>query len=193
MSQFLNDYFQQYKELAFVPEIYKEIERFKDLAAATREAGGKLLFAGNGASASLAQHGAVDFTKQGGVRATTFHDPNLITCFANDFGYDYWVAKAIEHYSEQDDAVVLISVSGTSPSVVRAAEYARSISLPVVSFTGRRRDNPLRQLSDIGFWVPSDAYNVVECIHGIWLTATIDMLIGEAVYETRAIRTVSFG
>jgi D-sedoheptulose 7-phosphate isomerase len=56
-----------------------------------------------------------------------------------------------------------------------------------VSFTGRDADNPLKQLSDIALHVPSHAYNVVESIHGIWLTAAIDLLIGEAVYETRAV------
>lgn len=186
-KHFLDDYFDQYRRLAFEPRIYAEIERFRDLAAATRERGAKMMFAGNGASASLSEHGAVDFTKQGRVRAVTFHDPNLITCFANDYGYDHWMAKAIEHHAQPGDAVVLISVSGRSPSVVNAARHARDAGLPVVSFTGREEDNPLKSLSDIALWVPSHAYNVVESIHGIWLTATIDLLIGESVYETSAL------
>jgi D-sedoheptulose 7-phosphate isomerase len=185
MSDFLDGYFDQYRQLAFGRDVYETIERFRDLAVETREKGGKMMFAGNGASASLSEHGAVDFTKQGGVRSITFHDPNLITCFANDYGYDNWMAKAVEHHAKPEDAVVLISVSGVSPSVVNAAKYARSASLPVVGFSGRDADNPLRRLSDIAFYVPSHAYNVVECIHGIWLTAAIDLLIGEAVYETR--------
>lgn len=182
---FLSDYFDEYRKLAFVDEVMPLIEQYRGLATSVRDAGGKQMFSGNGASASAAEHGAVDFTKQGKVTSVTFHDPNLITCFANDFGYDHWVAKAIEHYAKPEDAVVLISVSGTSPSVVNAARYARDAGLPVVSFTGRNPDNPLRELSDIGFFVPSHAYNVVECIHTIWLTATIDLLIGNPVYETR--------
>jgi D-sedoheptulose 7-phosphate isomerase len=184
---FLNPYFVQYKQLAFREEVFPVIESFRDLAAQIRDRGGKLIFAGNGASASLAEHGAVDFTKQGGVRSVTFHDPNLITCFANDYGYDHWIAKAIEFHADPKDAVVLISVSGTSPSVVNAAKFAKSKSIPVVSLTGRSPENPLKQLSDIAFHAPSDAYNVVENIHGIWITAVIDLLIGAAVYETRAL------
>jgi D-sedoheptulose 7-phosphate isomerase len=186
-TDFLAPYFAQYTQLAFRKEIFPVIEHFRDLAAQIRDKGGKLIFAGNGASASLAEHGAVDFTKQGGVRSVTFHDPNLITCFANDYGYDHWIAKAIEFHADGKDGVVLISVSGTSPSVVNAAKFARSRALPIVSFTGRSPENPLKQLSDIAFHVPSDAYNVVESIHGIWITAVIDLLIGSAVYETRAI------
>jgi D-sedoheptulose 7-phosphate isomerase len=184
-SDFLTGYFEEYRRLAFGEECHAPIQEFAELAVKVRTRGGKLMFAGNGASASTSEHGAVDLTKQGRVRAVTFHDPNLITCFANDFGYDHWIAKAIEHYAKQEDAVVLISVSGTSPSVVNAARYAQSVGLPVVSFTGRKPDNPLRQLSDVAFFVPSDAYNIVECIHTIWLTAAIDLLIGHSVYETR--------
>lgn len=186
-NAFLTTYFEEYQKLAFGPESHAAIEKLADLAAQVRDRGGKLIFAGNGASASTSEHGAVDFTKQGKVRSITFHDPNLITCFANDFGYDNWIAKAIEYHAGPEDAVVLISVSGTSPSVVNAARYAKSVGLPIVSFTGRKPDNPLRQLSKVAFFVPSDAYNVVECIHTIWLTAAIDLLIGSSVYETRAI------
>ena len=56
----------------------------------------------------------------------------------------------------------------------------------VVAFTGRSPDNPLAQTADLNFFVKSDAYNVVENIHSIWLTATVDYVIGKAVYETRA-------
>ena len=185
-KEFLDAYFDEYRRLSFPAEVYPLIEQYRDLAGRVRDAGGKQMFAGNGASASAAEHGAVDFTKQGKVRSMTFHDPNLITCFANDFGYDHWMAKAIEHHYKLEDAVVLISVSGTSPSVVNAAKLARDAGLPVVSFTGRDPNNPLKQLSDLAFHVPSDAYNLVECVHCIWITATIDLMIGSPVYETRA-------
>lgn len=186
-NNFFDTYFEEYKRLAFAPDVFPHLAALSALARARAMAGGKLMFAGNGASASLAEHGAVDLTKQGRVRAVTFHDPNLMTCFANDFGYDYWMAKAIEHYSDPEDAVVLISVSGESPSVVNAAQTAKDLGLPVVAFTGRKADNTLGQLADLHFYVASEAYNVVECIHGIWLTTAIDHLIGKSVYETRAL------
>lgn len=61
------------------------------------------------------------------------------------------------------------------------------MGLKVVSFTGRDADNPLKAASDLAFWVPSHAYNIVENLHSVWLTATIDYLIGKAEYETRAL------
>lgn len=186
-ADFLDSYFQQYRDLLVSDEVKARIADFAALALEVRAAKGKMMFAGNGASASISEHGAVDFTKQGGVRAVTFHDPNLMTCFANDFGYDHWVAKALEHYADPGDAVVLISTSGRSPSVVNAALTARRMGLKVVAFTGRDADNPLKAAADLNFWVPSNAYNVVENLHSIWLTATIDYLIGKAEYETRAL------
>ena len=182
--QFLNDYFTEYKALAFSDEVQETIEQFKNLAETVKKSNSKMMFAGNGASAAISAHGAVDFTKQGGVRGVTFNEADLITCFANDFGYENWIAQAIEHYYDENDVVVLISVSGTSPSVVNAAKKAKELGLKVVTFTGRDIDNDLRAYADVDFWVDSHAYNIVECIHMIWLCSAIDLLIGKAEYET---------
>ena len=183
-TQWLDTYFENYKRLGFEESVYATLEAFADLARQARDSGKKLMFAGNGASAAIAAHGSVDFTKQGGVRAINFNEADLITCFANDYGYDHWMAKAVEFYGDPGDTVVLISVSGTSPSVVEAAKHAKDAGLNVVTFTGRSADNALRQLGDINFWVDSHAYNIVECIHMIWITTAIDMVIGKAEYET---------
>lgn len=182
-AAWLDDYFERYKTIMARRDVYPALQAFHDLAIRVRETGGQLMFAGNGASASIASHGAVDFTKQGRVRSRDFNEPNLITCFANDFGYDNWMARAIEFHAGPADAVVLISVSGKSPSVVNAARYARCRNLPVVAFTGSGADNPLRALADIDFWVESRAYNVVECIHMIWLMTVVDRLVGKAEYS----------
>jgi D-sedoheptulose 7-phosphate isomerase len=165
--QFLNDYFSEYKKLAFSDGVQETIKQFKELAETVKKSNSKMMFAGNGASAAISAHGAVDFTKQGGVRGITFNEADLITCFANDFGYENWIAQAIEHYYDENDVVVLISVSGTSPSVVNAAKKAKELGLKVVTFTGRHIDNDLRAYADVDFWVDSHAYNIVECIHMI--------------------------
>ena len=78
---------------------------------------------------------------------------------------------------------MLISVSGESPSVISAAKTARKEGIPVITFSGREQDNSLKTLGDINFWVDSHAYNIVECIHMIWVTTVIDALIGKAEYE----------
>ena len=57
-------------------------------------AGKKVIIAGNGGSAAMASHVAVDFTKAAGIRAINFNEADLITCFSNDYGYEHWVAQA---------------------------------------------------------------------------------------------------
>jgi len=181
-SDWLEDYFARYGLALKADGVGDKLVAFHDLAVATREAGGKLMFAGNGASASIASHARVDFTKQGRVQAIDFNEPNLITCFSNDFGFENFMAKGVEYYGNPGDALVLISVSGRSPNVLKAAEYAKLHGLKVVSFTGAAPDNPLRNLSDIDFWLDSRAYNVVECVHMVWLMTVVDMLVGRAEY-----------
>jgi D-sedoheptulose 7-phosphate isomerase len=178
----LDDYYARYVKVLSNRSAYRPIVQFYELALAVRRRNGKMMFAGNGASASIASHGAVDFTKQGRVTSRDFNEPNLITCFSNDFGYDKWIAKAVEFYAAPGDALVLISVSGKSPSVVNAAHAAKERGLPVVGFTGSAPDNPLRALSDVDFWVGSRAYNVVECVHMMWMMTVVDMLVGRAEY-----------
>ena len=180
---FLDDYFSEYKNKAFSKEIYISLTEFKLLALDVRRNKKKMMFAGNGASAAISAHGAVDFTKQAGVRGVTFNEADLITCFANDFGYDLWMAKAIEMYGDTGDVVVLTSVSGSSPSVIEAAKYARSHGMKIVTFSGKTIDNELRSLGDINFFVDSRAYNIVEGIHMMWMTCVVDMVIGKSEYS----------
>jgi D-sedoheptulose 7-phosphate isomerase len=181
-TAWLDEYNARY-EVAFSMEHRQTLRAFHDLAVRVRASGNKLIFAGNGASASISSHGRVDFTKQAKVNAVDFNEPNLITAFSNDYGYENWIAKALDFFAVPGDAVVLISVSGRSPNIVKAAEYARANQLPVVGFSGSAPDNPLRRLSDIDFYLPSRAYNVVECVHMIWLTTVVDMVVGRAEYS----------
>lgn len=182
-QEWLDTYFDLYKSASFAPSIYKDLIAFRDLVLEVRARGNKLMFAGNGASASIASHARVDFTKQGKCRSLDFNEPNLITAFANDYGFENFMARATEFFADDGDVLVLISVSGTSPNCVEAAKYARSRGLKVVSFTGKSPDNPLRQASDIGFWIDSAAYNIVECTHMLWICTVVDMVIGKAEYS----------
>lgn len=179
---FLDNYLAHYEKNIIATEAKESILEMRRMIAHMLQEGGKLIFAGNGASAAIASHCALDFTKQAGVRAVCFNDPSLITAFANDYGYEQWVAKAIGFYAETRDIVVLISSSGSSSNIVNAAKYAREKGLKIITFTGFSPDNPLRQLGDLNFWVDSKAYNIVECTHLIWLTTVIDLIIGKAEY-----------
>ena len=181
-DEWLQSYFDRYRIALFESDVRPQIEAFRDAAIEVQRNDSKILFAGNGASAAIASHVSTDFTKQARIRAVNFNEAGLITCFSNDFGYEQWIAKAVEFYAQPKDAVVLISCSGRSPNVVKAAETARAKGLTVITFTGFAGDNPLKTLGQINFWVDSRAYNIIECVHMIWITTVIDLLIGEAEY-----------
>lgn len=183
MEKFYKAYFEDYKSLAFSDEVYSLLDSFKSLALQVKKSDAKLIFSGNGASAAISAHAAVDFTKQAKVRGVTFNEADLITCYSNDYGYENWMSEAIKSYSKKNDVIVLTSVSGESPSIVNAAITARSLGLKVVTFTGRDQNNSLKLHGDINFWVNSHAYNIVECIHMIWVTTVIDAIVGNSVYE----------
>jgi len=183
MNKFLEDYYKEYEFNLKTDCLFDNLILLKTLFEKTSKNGYKVIFSGNGASAAIASHAALDFTKQGRIKSTTFHDPALITAYSNDYGYEEWLAKALESHMQNKDVLVLISVSGESPNVIKAAEYAKSIGVKLVTFTGKDENNSLKTLGDINFWVNSNAYNIVEGIHMIWLTTVVDMIIGKSVYS----------
>ncbi len=146
------------------------------LLSAVKGRNGKVILVGNGGSAAIASHVAVDLTKTIGVRAVNFNEADLITCLANDFGYEQWVAKALEFYADQGDVVIVISSSGRSANIVNGAVKAKDMGLDLVTFSGFDKENPLRRLGGMNFWVDSRDYNVVEMTHHIWLLAIADQL-----------------
>ncbi|MBF0570605.1 MAG: SIS domain-containing protein [Candidatus Omnitrophica bacterium] len=157
----------------------KVLEKTKGLIKGTSAVGGKIIIAGNGASAVIASHVAVDLTKASGVRAVNFNEADLITCFANDYGYEHWIEKALDFYADGKDVVILISSSGQSANIVNAALKAKAMGLKVITLSGFREDNNLRKLGDINLWVNSSEYNIVETVHQAWLLAVVDQIASE--------------
>ncbi len=143
----------------------------------------RVIFAGNGASSAIASHASLDFKKQAKINSLSFSDAAFITAYSNDYGYDNWLAKAIEHNCTDQDVIVLISSSGKSQNILNAAQYAQKNHNTVVSFTGFNKNNPLDSLSDLGFWVDSHAYNIIENVHQIWLMGICDLIIGKTEYN----------
>jgi len=137
----------------------------------------KIILVGNGGSAAIASHLTVDFINAAKIKALNFTDSGIITCFANDYGYENWVAKALEYYADTGDIVILISSSGQSENMLIAAKMAKSMNVDVITLSGFSPDNPLRQLGVVNLWVDSSTYNIVEMTHHIWLLAIVDYII----------------
>ena len=182
---FLTDYFNECKSFISNQEVIQLCKDAKKMILKTSESEGKLMFAGNGASASVANHASLDFTKQAKIKSINFNESALITAFANDYGYENWIQKAVEYYGDNKDTLILISSSGQSPNVVNAAKYAIDNSINVITFTGFEPNNPLLMSGNINFWLNSKSYNIIEGIHQLWLMSICDLIIGKKEYSVK--------
>ena len=179
----IKEYFDLYKKSIFDNDVIDDIIQIKDMWLSAKKNGNKIIFAGNGGSAAMASHCAVDLTKNAGVRAINFNEADLITCFSNDYGYEKWVEKAISFYADEGDSLILISAGGNSPNMINGAKEARKKKInKIITLTGNSNDNNLRKLGDINFWVDSKAYNHIENVHQILLLSLVDLIIGKTEY-----------
>ena len=176
MKKFFNNYFDliddgnrsvEHSKLILISEMINQVN--KD--------GGTIFIVGNGGSAAIASHAAIDLTKAANIPATTFNDSSLLTCFANDYGYEYWVEKALEFYGKKDDMVILISSSGQSKNIINGARKAKEMGLPLITFSGFSSKNELREMGDVNLWIDSSKYNIVEIVHQTWMLSIIDSII----------------
>ena len=145
----------------------------------------KVILVGNGGSASTASHVAVDLSKNANIRAINFNEPNLITCLANDYGFENYFKEAIRIYADAGDLIVFISCSGESKNLINAIKFSKSKKFKCITLTGRSKTNTLRKInkSGVNFWVNSNSYNIIESVHMTWLLSIVDSIIGTSVYE----------
>jgi D-sedoheptulose 7-phosphate isomerase len=181
-KRFIKAYFEEFGKCAFEELTENSLIKVSELLTETKNNNKKVLFAGNGASATIANHCALDYTKQAKIRSISFSDSGFLTAYGNDYGYDCWVEKALEHYADKGDIVVLISSSGKSPNILNAASFANKKGLKTITFSGFEIDNPLKQLGEVNFWVNSKSYNIVETTHMLWLVTICDLIIGKKEY-----------
>ena len=146
-KNWLKEYFNLYKKPLFDESVFIRLLELKQDLETMHEGGGKTMIMGNGGSAAMASHVAVDFSKNAKIRMVNFNEADLITCLANDYGYEHWMAKAIEIYGDDGDQVILISSSGRSPNILNAARMAKEKDCKVITFTGFDENNSLKSIN----------------------------------------------
>lgn len=145
-------------------------EGFSEIASKIQEVkatGKKVMVIGNGGSAAIASHFHVDLCNYIGVRALYFGDIPLMTALSNDYGYQYAYERSINLWASDGDLLIAISSSGKSENILRAVKSAKDKGAFVVTFTGFKPDNPLRNLGNINFYVNSENYGYVESSHSV--------------------------
>jgi D-sedoheptulose 7-phosphate isomerase len=175
-NKFVNNYNQDLSNLLNDINV-KDLNKSIELIKRVKKKDAKIILAGNGGSAALSSHVAVDFTKTTKIRATNFNEADLITCFANDYGYENWLSQALKSYAKKNDLVILVSSSGQSKNMINAANFCKKQKISLITFTGFSKTNNLRKLGKINFWCDSKSYNKVEMTHHVWLLMIVDYMI----------------
>ena len=157
----------------------RAFDRIIQVLTKTKANGKKLLFIGNGGSATIASHMAEDFSKVAGIRAIAFNDGALLTCLANDYSFAECFEKAIEIYGDYDDVLFAVSSSGKSPNILKGAEAAKKKNCFVITLSGFNRNNPLLRLGGVNVHVPSHSYGIVENSHALIIHYLLDYVSGK--------------
>jgi D-sedoheptulose 7-phosphate isomerase len=138
-----------------------------ELAAAWRE-GRRVFICGNGGSAANAIHWANDFlypvAKSGGKGMKMSALPanvSVLTCLANDIGYDNVFAAQLATEAEPRDVLIVLSGSGNSPNVVKALEQAKVSKMKSFALLGYS-GGACKDLADVVLHFPIDDMQVVE-------------------------------
>lgn len=146
-------------------DISTGLKKAVDLVKKTHDVGHTVMLIGNGGSASIASHIAIDFWKNSGIKAACFNDTAQLTCLSNDFGYEYVFEKPIDFFATPGDTLIAISSSGKSVNILKGVNAARAGKCSIVTMSGFKKDNPLKKMGDLNFYVPSDSYGFVEIAH----------------------------
>jgi D-sedoheptulose 7-phosphate isomerase/D-glycero-D-manno-heptose 1,7-bisphosphate phosphatase len=149
-------------------------ERFHEAAAvldAAYERGATVFSAGNGGSASIANHFQCDHVK--GVRMGTglrtrvqslSTNIEILSAVANDLGYEHVFEHQLESHARPGDVLVVVSSSGRSPNIVRAMEWCAANGVETVALTGFA-GSPARELATVSIHVDATNYGVIEDAH----------------------------
>lgn len=142
-----------------------QIKQLHERLAQLKKDHKNLYIVGNGGSAGVSAHAVTDFFNVAKIRATTLHESSLLTCMANDFGYENAIAKVLAQLLNAGDMVIAISSSGNSLNMRNAATVAAQGGAYVVTLTGFSSANPLRRLGHMNIWLDSTDYGFVEVGH----------------------------
>lgn len=156
-----NKVLENFRRMSEDDDLAEKLQQAVIRCCQTLEAGGKLMFAGNGGSAADAQHWAGElvsrfyYDRPGLAALALTTDSSILTAIGNDYGYDYVFARQVEALGRSGDVLIVISTSGNSGNILRAASAARAQGISVIGFTGAS-GGKLVDLCDICFCVPSN-------------------------------------
>ena len=151
-----------------------ELDRAVELLMDARANDKWIFAAGNGGSAATASHFVNDFVKGLSVagkkrfKVMGLNDcVPVFTAIANDYSYADIFVEQLKNYGSEGDLLVVYSGSGNSENIVKAAEYAKSIGMKVLAYTGRD-GGKVNDFCDVNCIAPTNVMEEIEDIHMVW-------------------------
>ena len=154
----------------------KKINQMQKLIYDIKKKDRMIYLFGNGASATIADHLATDFTKTDKIRSRTFNNSALMTCYSNDYGYENLFKECIKSYVKKGDLCIFISSSGESENVVNASKYCKLKNIKNITLTGFQKNNRLSKTGVVNIYVNSTNYNILETVHQAILLSIVENL-----------------
>jgi len=136
----------------------------------------RILFIGNGGSNAICSHMMEDYMKIASIPTLSFSDPALITCFANDYGYENALKEWIGFSYQNGDLLFAISSSGESTNILNGVKKHKELGGKVITLSGFKAENSLSKQGAVNFLVDEENYGIVECFHQVILHAILDEL-----------------
>ncbi len=152
----------------------KEVMHLLKTSMASKQS---VFWVGNGGSASICAHLSQDMMNKLNIKSLYFGETSLLTCMANDFGYEQVYAKPLKQFVQKDDLLIAISSSGNSDNILNSVKIAQDTGMKIVTLSGMKEDNKLWNTeSDVSFFLSSDLYGIVEVGHEALLHGIIETL-----------------
>lgn len=165
------NYLNQSSEIAeYQLTLIDEIVKVTEVCIETLNNGGKIIFCGNGGSASDSQHLAAELVgrfmkNRKPIPAISINtDTSVLTSISNDFGYNYVFSKQIEALGNEKDTLFLLTTSGKSKNIIEAGNKAKEIGLSVISMSGNNIQE-LKEFSTMIISIPSNVPGIVQQAH----------------------------
>ena len=160
------------------PEVFDGLIRLSESIIRSFQDGAPILIAGNGGSMADAMHFAEEWT--GRFRANrraypvlALSDPTYLTCVANDFGFDEVFARGVQAFGKREGLLILLTTSGQSRNLLRAAEVAQEIGMTSVALVGRG-GGALLDLVSFAICFPGETSDRIQELQMLALHAVIE-------------------
>ena len=148
----------------------EEIEQASKLMIQSLSKGGKIIFCGNGGSAADSQHLSAELIGRyrknrkplPSISLTT--DTSVITCIANDFGYEKIFERQLQGLGQKGDLLIAFSTSGNSKNIVNVLKMAKNLKIKSISLLGNK-GGLCKNISNYSYIVPSNSTANIQEVH----------------------------